>query len=103
MWNSDQLNLFLIFSEVEQLINALQVPPTAYHLGNTTFLAQETSQDRQALYPQLVNSYKWIDKVHDHSFLAYNNLTQNTLRRSYNYCSQKRQRLPFSSFNNDPE
>ncbi|KAH8359692.1 hypothetical protein KR093_008393 [Drosophila rubida] len=89
--------------EVEQLINGLQVPPTAYHLGNTTFLAQETTLDRQALYPQLVNSYKWIDKVHDHSLLAFNNLNQNTLRRSYNYCSQKRQRLPFSSFNNDPD
>ncbi|XP_068157316.1 mediator of RNA polymerase II transcription subunit 27 [Drosophila tropicalis] len=89
--------------EVEQLINALQVPQTAYSLGNTAYLALETSQDRHTLYPQLVNSYRWIDKVHDHSFMAFNNLNQNTLRRSYNYCSQKRPRLPFSSFNNDPD
>lgn len=97
-------NINIQLREVENLINALQVPPAPYYLGNTTYLAQETTQDRQALYSQLVNSYKWIDKVHDHSFLAFNNLNQNNLRRSYTYCSQKRGRLPFSSCNNtDPD
>ncbi|XP_017471649.1 PREDICTED: mediator of RNA polymerase II transcription subunit 27 [Rhagoletis zephyria] len=90
--------------EVESLINGLQAPQTPYCLGQTTYLAQETAPDRQALYSQLVNSYKWIDKVHDHSFLAFNNLNQNNLRRSYTYCSQKRGRIPFTSCNNtDPD
>ncbi|KAL9893000.1 mediator complex subunit 27 isoform 1-T3 [Glossina fuscipes fuscipes] len=90
--------------ELEGIINSLQVPPAPYYLGNTTYLAQETTQDRQALYSQLVNSYKWIDKVHDHSLLAYNNLNVNSLRRSYIYNSQKRGRVQCSTCNTpDPD
>lgn len=53
----------IYFREVESLINGLQVPMSPYYLGNTTYLAQEITQERQAMYSQLVNSYKWIDKV----------------------------------------
>lgn len=79
----------------------MQAPPTPFYLGNSTYLAQETTQDRQALYPQLVNSYKWIDKVHDYSFLGFNNLNQNNLKRSYK--DQKRGRIPSICNNVDPE
>lgn len=48
---------------MESLINGLQVPMSPYYLGNTTYLSQEITQERQAMYSQLVNSYKWIDKV----------------------------------------
>ncbi|XP_061392290.1 mediator of RNA polymerase II transcription subunit 27 [Musca vetustissima] len=90
--------------EVETLINGLQTPLGPYYLGNTTYLAQEITQDRQAMYSQLVSSYKWIDKVHEHSLLAFNNLNLNNLRRSYTYCSQKRGRVQYTSCNNpDPE
>ncbi|XP_073816317.1 mediator complex subunit 27 [Musca autumnalis] len=90
--------------EVETLINGLQPPLGPYYLGNTTYLAQEITQDRQAMYSQLVSSYKWIDKVHEHSLLAFNNLNLNNLRRSYTYCSQKRGRVQYTSCNNpDPE
>lgn len=49
--------------DVESSVNSLTPPPGAFYLGNTTFLGQETTQERQALYGQLVNSYKWTDKV----------------------------------------
>ncbi|XP_055852878.1 mediator of RNA polymerase II transcription subunit 27 [Episyrphus balteatus] len=98
-------NVNVNLREVETLINSLPTPAAPYYLGNTTYLAQETTQDRQALYPQLVNSYKWIDKVHEHSLLANNLLNVNNLRRSYtSTCSNKRGRMPLSSCNNtDPE
>lgn len=41
----------------------LTPPPGPFNLGNTAYLGQETTQERQALYGQLVNSYKWTDKV----------------------------------------
>jgi mediator of RNA polymerase II transcription subunit 27 len=53
------------FRDVEQSVNALVPPPGPFNLGNTTYLGQETTQDRQALYSQLVESYKWTDKVCD--------------------------------------
>lgn len=54
---------FLYFREVESSINVLQPLQAPLNLGNTSFLSQETTQDRQELYSQLVNSYKWIDRV----------------------------------------
>lgn len=50
--------------ELESTTNGLTPPPTPFQLGNTSFLSQETSLERQGLYSQLVNSYKWIDKVY---------------------------------------
>ena len=46
-------------------MNSLSAPPGPFNLGNTAYLSQESTQDRQALYAQLVNSYKWTDKVCD--------------------------------------
>lgn len=51
------------YSNVENAVANLTPPPGPFNLGNTTYLSQETTQDRQALYGQLVNSYKWTDKV----------------------------------------
>lgn len=55
--------LFQLYSDLESIINGLTPPQAPFTLGNTSFLLQETTQERQALYSQLVNSYKWIDKV----------------------------------------
>lgn len=51
------------FRDVEQSINNLQPPHNPFSLGNTGYLSHEYAQDRQALYNQLVLSYKWTDKV----------------------------------------
>lgn len=55
---------YIFFSrDVEQAVNNLSQPPGPLTLGNTNFLSQECTQERQALYSQLVLSYKWTDKV----------------------------------------
>lgn len=51
------------YRDVEQAVNSLSPPPGPFNLWNTAYLSQESTQDRQALYSQLVNSYKWTDKV----------------------------------------
>ncbi|CAD7093483.1 unnamed protein product [Hermetia illucens] len=96
LFNNVNLNL----REVESVINGLTPPPAPFNLGHTAALAQETTDERQALYSQLVNSYKWVDKIHEYSFLANNILNCNSLRRSYISYSNKRGRLQISSCNN---
>lgn len=60
--------------------------------GNTSFLSQETTIERQNLYPMLVNSYRWIEKVNAHSHMASTILNANILKRSYYNSSSKRRR-----------
>lgn len=63
-------------------MNSLNPPPGPVNLGNTAFLGQETTQERQALYGTLVNVYKWTDKSHEYSNVAHQILCQNPLKRS---------------------
>ncbi|KAK3918727.1 Mediator of RNA polymerase II transcription subunit 27 [Frankliniella fusca] len=86
--------------DVEQSINNLQPPHNPFNLGNSGFLSHEYAQDRQALYSQLVQSYKWTDKVHEYCNLAHAQLSQNSLTRSYTNTSQaKRRKIQTSSHN----
>jgi len=85
--------------DLESIINGLTPPPAPFSLGNTSFLSQETTQERQGLYSQLVNSYKWIDKIHEYSSLATTVLSANALKRSYFNNSNKRRR-PLTSCHN---
>lgn len=89
--------------DLETTVNSLTTPPAPLALGNTSHLAQELSQDRQALYSQLVNSYKWIDKVHDYGSNAATVLHANTLKRSYHNNSNKRRRPLVSCHNIVPQ
>lgn len=88
--------------DLESSINGLTPPPAPFSLGNTSYLSQETTQDRQALYSQLVNSYKWIDKVHEYGSMAATMLSTNALKRSYFNNSNKRRRPLTSSHNISP-
>ncbi|XP_054274957.1 mediator of RNA polymerase II transcription subunit 27-like isoform X2 [Macrosteles quadrilineatus] len=86
--------------DVEQAVNGLSQPPGPFSLGNTSFLSQECTHDRLALYSQLVLSYKWTDKLHEYSSLATQLLNQNSLKRSYTGAnSSKRRRTPTSAHN----
>ncbi|CAH1390730.1 unnamed protein product [Nezara viridula] len=90
--------------DVEQAVNNLSQPPGPLTLGNTNFLSQECTQERQALYSQLVLSYKWTDKIHEYSNHAAALLSQNSLKRSYmNPGSAKRRRTQTSSHNVSPQ
>lgn len=94
----------LNFRDVEQAVSSLTPPPGPFNLGNTTFLSQESTLERQALYSQLVNSYKWNDKIHEYGNLAVSLLSQNSLKRSYiNSSSAKRRRTQTSSHNVPPQ
>ncbi|XP_034255454.1 mediator of RNA polymerase II transcription subunit 27 [Thrips palmi] len=89
--------------DVEQSIGNLQPPHNPFSLGNSGYLSHEYSHDRQALYSQLVLSYKWTDKVHEYCNLAHAQLSQNSLTRSYtNTASAKRRRVQTSSHNVPP-
>ncbi|CAB3373327.1 Hypothetical predicted protein [Cloeon dipterum] len=71
--------------KVEQTCSSIPLPPDGQiNLGNTAHLAHETTQDRQALYSELVGSYKWTDKLHEISNITFGFLAQNVMKRSYN-------------------
>lgn len=60
----EQLNAVTVnLRDVESTIAGLQPPQGVLSLGNTSYLSQETTLDRHSLYPALVNTYKWMEKV----------------------------------------
>lgn len=90
--------------DVENIVSNLTPPPSAFNLGNTTYLSQETTQERQALYGQLVNSYKWTDKVREYSALAGNILATNSFNKTYKtFSTTKRRKTQTSNHNVPPE
>ncbi|XP_020286260.1 mediator of RNA polymerase II transcription subunit 27 [Pseudomyrmex gracilis] len=89
--------------DVEQAINALNPPPGPFNLASTTYLSQETTQERQALYSTLVNTYKWTDKVHEYSLVAQTLLGQNSLKRSYSSSSRSKRGRYQPSYHNVPQ
>lgn len=42
---------------------SLTPPAGPFNLGNTLYVNQEVAPDRVPLYSQLVDSYKWMEKV----------------------------------------
>lgn len=82
--------------EFETCINDLTPPQAPFNLANTAYLSLETNLERQALYPHLVQSYKWHDKLHEYSAFASTLLQQNTLKRSYYTNTKRRRSLPSS-------
>lgn len=90
--------------DVENSVSNLTPPPGAFNLGNTAYLSQETTQEKQQLYGQLVNSYKWTDKVREYSALAGNILASNSFNKTYKtYSASKRRKNLTSSHNVTPE
>lgn len=90
--------------DVETTVASLTPPPPGFFsLGNSAYLNQECTQERQALYGQLVLSYKWTDKIREYSTRAVSLLSQNSLKRSYISSSNKRRRTQTSSHNVPPQ
>ncbi|XP_024878801.1 mediator complex subunit 27 [Temnothorax americanus] len=89
--------------DVEQAISSLNPPPGPFNLASTTYLSQETTQERQALYSTLVNSYKWTDKIHEYSNVAHNLLSHSQLKRSYMILSRTKRGRYHSSCHNVPQ
>lgn len=74
-----------------------------YQLGNTAYVNQEYSLDRQGLYGPLLLSHKWTDKVREYSVRAYTLFQQNSLKRSYYTSNNKRRRIASSCHNVPPQ
>uniref|UniRef100_A0A1Y1LMM7 Mediator of RNA polymerase II transcription subunit 27 n=1 Tax=Photinus pyralis TaxID=7054 RepID=A0A1Y1LMM7_PHOPY len=90
--------------DIETTVSNLTTPTGPFNLGNTSYLSQETTQERQALYSQLVNSYRWTDKVRDYSSLAGNILATNSVSKTYKTLSTtKRRKTQTSNHNVPPE
>uniref|UniRef100_A0A182MLT5 Uncharacterized protein n=2 Tax=Myzomyia TaxID=59140 RepID=A0A182MLT5_9DIPT len=90
--NSVNANL----KDFESCINDLTPSQTPLNLANSAYLSLETNLERQALYPHLVQSYKWHDKLHEYSTFASTLLQQNSLKRSYYTNTKRRRSLPSS-------
>lgn len=90
-----------LYSDLESIINGLTPPTAPFNLGHSSLLSQETSLERQGMYTQLVNSYKWMHKIHEYSKLATTILSANALKRSYFTHTNKRRR-PLTSSHNIP-
>ncbi|XP_022920122.1 mediator of RNA polymerase II transcription subunit 27 [Onthophagus taurus] len=86
--------------DVENAVSNLTPPPGPFNLGNTTHLSQETTQERQALYGQLVNSYKWTDKIREYSSVAGNILPGYAIQKTYKTFSTTKRRKPQTSTHN---
>lgn len=81
------------YKDVDLSINTLNVPSGPFNLGNTALLNYETDVDRQNMYTELINGYKWYEKTHQYSAIASTMLQHNSLKRSYYSASNKRRRM----------
>ena len=54
---------FACNSELDKFLQSVSPPVGPFSLGNTSLINQEVSPDKIPLYCQLVDSYKWLEKV----------------------------------------
>ncbi|XP_022183121.1 mediator of RNA polymerase II transcription subunit 27-like [Myzus persicae] len=86
--------------DLQQVVGSLSNPPGAMSLQNTSFLTQESTPDRQALYPALLSSHKWLDNVHESSSNAVQILRQNSSKKLYSNSSLSKKKQQQSSLHN---
>lgn len=81
-----QLAISQINSRVRDLESActLLTPAAPINLGNSGLLAQDPSYERSTLYPSLISSYRWSDRVFEQASQANQILNANQLKRSLN-------------------
>lgn len=54
---------YLRYRDCESSINHITIPGASFTLSSTGHLSHETNFERQALYAELIKSYKWHEKV----------------------------------------
>ncbi|KAK2160679.1 hypothetical protein NP493_1630g00022 [Ridgeia piscesae] len=97
-----QKNLLAVNTYMSDLekSTAIVLPPGVMSLGNSSLLTLDPVVDKTPLYSQLMQSYKWSNKMHEHASLAASLLTQNTLKRSHlsgSYHAKRPRKTPSSS------
>ncbi|KAM7282664.1 mediator of RNA polymerase II transcription subunit 27 [Ixodes scapularis] len=87
--------------ELETAVTLLGSPVAPLNLGSTGHLCQDPTLDRTSLYTDMIKSYRWFDKVHEHTSHASAILNQNSLKRSNSSLfPTKRLRRPLTNGHN---
>jgi len=86
--------------EMDSAVTGLSQPVGPFNLGNSTWICQDVDSNRLPLYTQLVDSYKWMEKVREYSGMAGPVLSANSLKRTYFNASMsaKRRRTLVNSY-----
>ncbi|XP_067868426.1 mediator of RNA polymerase II transcription subunit 27 isoform X2 [Heterodontus francisci] len=69
-------------NELERLSNLVGRPSESHPLHNSGLLSLDPVQDKTPLYSQLLQAYKWSNKLQYHAGLASSLLNQQSLKRS---------------------
>ncbi|XP_072908818.1 mediator of RNA polymerase II transcription subunit 27 isoform X2 [Hemitrygon akajei] len=69
-------------NELERLSNLVGRPSESHPLHNSGLLSLDPVQDKTPLYSQLLQAYKWSNKLQYHAGLASGLLNQQSLKRS---------------------
>ncbi|XP_055397440.1 mediator of RNA polymerase II transcription subunit 27 isoform X4 [Bubalus kerabau] len=85
--------LFFFF-ELERLSNLVGKPSENHPLHNSGLLSLDPVQDKTPLYSQLLQAYKWSNKLQYHAGLASGLLNQQSLKRSANQMGVSAKRRP---------
>ncbi|KAI8518192.1 Mediator of RNA polymerase II transcription subunit 27, partial [Branchiostoma belcheri] len=70
------------YDELEKLSTAVTKQSDQLPTGSSGLLSLDPVQDKTPLYGQLLQSYKWSNKVHEHAGYTAQLLNQNSLKRS---------------------
>ncbi|MFT7819476.1 mediator of RNA polymerase II transcription subunit 27 [Arapaima gigas] len=81
-------------NELERLSNLVGRPSESHPLHNSGLLSLDPVQDKTPLYSQLLQAYKWSNKLQCHAVLASNLLNQQSLKRSANQMGASAKRRP---------
>ncbi|XP_078238885.1 mediator of RNA polymerase II transcription subunit 27 isoform X2 [Pogona vitticeps] len=80
--------------ELERLSNLVGKPSENHPLHNSGLLSLDPVQDKTPLYSQLLQAYKWSNKLQYHAGLASSLLNQQSLKRSANQMGVSAKRRP---------
>uniref|UniRef100_A0A8C5BSV3 Mediator complex subunit 27 n=1 Tax=Gadus morhua TaxID=8049 RepID=A0A8C5BSV3_GADMO len=81
-------------NELERLSGLVGRPSESHPLHNSGLLSLDPVQDKTPLYSQLLQAYKWSNKLQYHAGLASNLLNQQSLKRSANQMGASAKRRP---------
>lgn len=81
-------------NELERLSNLVGRPSENHPLHNSGLLSLDPVQDKTPLYSQLLQAYKWSNKLQYHTSLASSLLNQQSLKRSANQMGVSSKRRP---------
>uniref|UniRef100_A0A3Q2X0N6 Mediator complex subunit 27 n=1 Tax=Haplochromis burtoni TaxID=8153 RepID=A0A3Q2X0N6_HAPBU len=81
-------------NELERLSGLVGRPSESHPLHNSGLLSLDPVQDKTPLYSQLLQAYKWSNKLQYHASLASSLLNQQSLKRSANQMGASAKRRP---------